>query len=245
MDVFYKEGPVDYPNYAFNYTCWWCWIDDPALMQSAYAAGFLPWSGDPTAATVQFYMARSLRVDISSFSLDKKRRYEFRRWQQKPLQRELLAKSEFLERHGEQAESLAMRWMEARLGQPYLSVARFSYILQMPFLQDCLCWYNEDELVAFALIVRLREAAHYWFVFYSPTVAKPGNGACSDGAAFLLDFISWCKATDLRHAYLGTAYRHNSLYKFRGMEGAEYWNGASWSNDRDSLLRAVQADPDK
>jgi hypothetical protein len=235
--TFRSEGPVDYSRYAFGYTLWLeLEADEPP--GPAYAGGYLPYSGDPEASLLRFYMARSLRVELRAFRLGKGRRYDHRQWLRHGLRRQLLSRQAFLEAFGSEVPKLALNWMRTRFGEPFLSPVRLEYILRHPCLSQVLTWEDRSGLRAFALLPRWEEGVHYWFVFY----ANGDPEACPPGHGYLVDFLHWAQDEALPHAYLGTAYGLKSRYKSRGIEGIEYWDGNRWTADRDRLHRLQESD---
>ncbi len=235
---FRSEGPVLYGRYQFGY-CEWVELDALNELGAVYAGGYLPYSAAPADPRHLFYMARSLRVDLAGFAMDKKRRYDHRVWEAFGLRRVAYPKAEFLGTHGGCVHDRAQEWMEARFGQAFLSGPRLAYILAKPFLTDVLAWFGGDALTAFALVVRGEWGAHYWYVFYrngAPREQPPGHG-------YLIDFLQWARAAGLPHAYLGTAYGRKSCYKSRGLAGIEFWDGNRWDADK-ARLAALQAADD-
>ena len=183
-------------------------------------------------------MARSLRMDLEQFSMDKKRRYDHRDWTEFNLTRKLMTKRAFLESFGDIAPDLAQKWMAPRFGDKALRRERLAYILQKPFLRHILTWRHGNELVAFALVVTGPWGAHYWYVFY-----RNGSGmASAPGHGYLVDFLEWCQSKSLPHAYIGTAYGLKSRYKSRGLKGVEFWDGNCWNPDKEELKRRQEAD---
>jgi len=237
---FRAEGPILYQQYLFGY-CEWAEAsqdDWESELGEIYSGGYLPYSAEPDGTNHLFYMARSLRVPLDRLALDKKRRYDHRRWEEFGLERHHWTKFEFLEQYGPVTGQLAREWMEARFGEAFLSGERYLYILSKPFLRDILSWTWNGELVAFALIVRGVWGAHYWYVFYKndpEAQLPPGHG-------YLIDFLYWARAERLPHAYLGTTYGIKSRYKARGIDGMEYWTGNEWSRDRVRLDELRQRD---
>lgn len=231
---FITEGPVDYPRYRFGY-CHWLALSPNESLAEAYEGGFLPYSGQPADPRLLFYMARSLRVDLAQLAVSKKRRYEQRTWESAGSRREVLAKTEFMERYGPAALRSAQTWMAARFGEPYLSADRLDYILGRPYLREVMVWTIGETLKAFALLVRGDWGVHYWFAFYRPGESLAGHG-------YLLDFLLWARAEGLPMAYLGTAYGLKSRYKWRGLAGIRFWSGDGWKSDREELARLQEAD---
>jgi len=232
-----SEGPVDYGNYRFSY-CLWMESSPEAVPDTAYETGFLPYSADPDDSRSLFYMARSLRINLSRLKVDKKRRYDHRKWETLGLRRSLLSKTEFQHLHGAEAAARAIEWTRRRFKNPWLSPERLTFILQRPFLRDVLTWDRQGRLEAFALVVRGAFGAHYWFVFYNP---DPGEGSLQ-GHGFLLDFLNWARSESVPFAYLGTAYGSRSSYKSRGLSGAEFWDGNAWQADKARLQCLQEGD---
>ncbi|NDV61329.1 hypothetical protein G0Q06_02560 [Puniceicoccales bacterium CK1056] len=234
---FKSEGPVLYNRYQFGY-CEWLESTTGQNLKEAYEGGFLPYSADLSDPRHLFYMARSLRVDLGEFKVEKNRRYDHREWQACHLVRKHVPKDQFLAQYGDHAVQKAGLWMEQRFGKPYLSENRLEYILRKPFLRDILTWEDGTGLRAFALIVLEDWGAHYWYIFYANDAGKndpPGQG-------YLVDFLNWASGKQLPCAYLGTAYGQKSLYKSRGIQGIEFWDGNEWSSDKGKLMRYQEAD---
>lgn len=234
---FKSEGPVDYGQYRFGY-CEWLELGRNDPLSRAYEHGFLPYSAESGDPRDRFYMARSLRIDLEQFSISKERRYDHRAWLAFSPGRRHVSKAEFMTGPGIRALEQARTWMSNRFGKAFLDPDRLRYILGKPFLQDILTWHLGKDLVAFALVVRGRWGAHYWYVFYRNGVAEtspPGHG-------YLVDFLEWAREESLPRAYLGTAYGSKSLYKSRGLGGVEFWDGNAWCADKGRLKRLQESD---
>ena len=234
---FRSEGPILYNQYQFGY-CEWLESADGKDLREAYEGGFLPYSADLTDPRHLFYMARSLRVDLNRYKVEKNRRYDQRKWQSMGLIRQHFSKDEFLTTYGNSALTMAGKWMKQRFGEAYLSPERLQFVFSKPFLRDVLAWFDGDKLQAFALIVLEKWGAHYWFIFYENGVESPG----APGKGYLVDFLDWAREMNLPRAYLGTAYGSKSLYKSRGIQGIEFWDGNNWSEEKDKLMRLQEAD---
>lgn len=230
MHTYKAEGPVNYANYRFYYTEWaeLARNESPA---AAYAGGFLPSSACPRSVPPTFYMARSLRIDLDRWTMDKKRRYDHRRWQARGAERRAVSPQEFNASLRESAVPLALEWMGARFGMPYLEQERLERVLDYPLLTEILTWQEDQRLVAYSPVIRWPGGAHYWYVFYEPhTEAGP-----SPGHGYLADFLVWSREQGLAKAYLGTAYGRKSRYKSRGFSGVEFWNGTRWEDGKATL----------
>lgn len=235
---FRLESSVSYSDFRFGYTNW-LEIDSWEDLIDAYPHGYLPFSGDIDDPRHLFYMARSLRVSLAQFKVDKKRRYNHREWQAFGLQRQLLTKDEMVDQFGaESLLELAAIWMAPRFGRRALPLDRLSYILNKPFVNDFLVWRQGSELEAFALLVQGIWGVHYYYVFYrngSGINAPPGHG-------YLLDFLHWAREAGHDRAYLGTYYGKKSQYKSRGISGVEFWDGNQWNPDKREMARLLEGD---
>jgi hypothetical protein len=228
---------MHYGQYRFGY-CLWMELTEPESLKEAYSSGFLPFSAEPGDPRHLFYMARSIRISLPDFQIDKKRRYDHRHWEAFTLKRSLMTKDDFLAKFGQKALTAAFTWMKNRFGEAYLKPERLHYILEKPFLRDVIVWTREQHLTAFALIVRGDWGAHYWYVFYENDPDRqtpPGHG-------YLVDFLEWARSEHLPHAYVGTGYGGKSRYKTRGLSGIEWWDGNVWNGDKDKLARFQEAD---
>ncbi|MEX0332086.1 MAG: hypothetical protein AB3N64_11740 [Puniceicoccaceae bacterium] len=234
---FREAGPILYGRYTCSHGEW-LEFSDASIPEAAYEQGFLPYARLCGSDRHRFYMGRSLRVDMVRYSMEKKRRYDHRRWQAFGLKRLHLDKTEFLAHYGDEVADRAQEWMQSRFGFPYLDAVEFRNVLEKPFLQDVLVWNKADELVAFALILKGSWGAHYWFAFYAHEAGEsnpPGHG-------YMGDFLDWIAEASLPYAYLGTSYGLKSRYKSRGLAGIEYWNGDAWISDRDRLAVLLEED---
>lgn len=230
--LYKAEGPQLYGNFLTG-TIDWAEATGISDLAQVYGLGYLPYSGDTADPRHLFYNARSLRVNLTRFSIKKKRRYDHRTWLDFGLQRQHLSKEAFVNQYGIILFDRASQWMEPRFGEAALPRERLRYILEKPFLQDVMAWRDKTELAAFALVVSGEWGAHYWYVFYR----NGGNLTTAPGHGFLVDFLTWCHTEGLPYAYLGTAYAGKSMYKSRGISGAEFWDGRQWNPDMDQLTR--------
>ena len=231
--IFIAERPVLYNRYRLGPGPWIV-CEDANTLGPVYGHGLLPLSREHPPPW-RFFEARSLRVEIASWQPHKKRRHQQRAWEAFGLHRSALPREAFLQRYPDAAEQ-ALSWMGARFGTPYLEPHRLGFLLHHPLVTTVLAWSLGNRLVAFALLVDGDWGAHYWFVFYEEGPASP------PGHGYLMDFLAWTRGQDLPCAYLGSVYGQQSLYKWRGLEGAAFWTGCKWSSDRALLAAHLAAD---
>ncbi len=66
MKIFRSESFVDYKTYTFNYATY-CIKEGQKELPQIYAQGFLPYSNNVKLQEETYYLARSLRIDLSLF----------------------------------------------------------------------------------------------------------------------------------------------------------------------------------
>jgi hypothetical protein len=228
------ERPILYNRYAIGPGNWVSAQPNLSLGE-IYAHGFIPLSRqhpDPQ----QFFAARSLRIRPSLWQMDKKRRYEHRRWLAYGLQRKVFSKSDFVHSMGKHSMDLAQKWMRARFGVAYLDPERLQFIFSRRQTNTVIAWFRASTLTAYAIVVDGEWGAHYWFVFYATDDASPS------GHGYLADFLSWTQEKNLPFAYLGTGYGTHSLYKSRGFNGVTFWDGETWCADKERLAGLQKED---
>ncbi len=235
MRYFSREYSADYANYRFAYGNF-CELEAGESIDPVYATGYLPYSAEPEDPRSLFYMARSLRLPLPGLQLSKKRRYLQRQAPMTELKRRVYDRNELIELCDSAWIHQVTDWMVARFGTAYLSEDRLRYILSKPFANTLLAWEDENETVAWALVCRGQQMAHYWFCFYDSQVPE----ANSPGKWLLGDFLDWARSENLETAYLGTGYKFKSAYKTHGLSPCEFWDGSQWCGDPE-LLKALQA----
>jgi hypothetical protein len=238
MVIFYQESPVDYQNYGFPYRVWAEWENTEPL-ENVWSCGFLPFSGDPEEPRHLFYLARSVRYELSKFALRKQRRYDFRAVEASAPRWEVGRKESILSTLPENWRDLAKEWMRLRFGDAYLSPARLDYILRKPYCSHFATVWLGEELIAVALLGVGEAAAHYWYAFYDPQRL----GSAPLGKWLIAKAAFWAREIGLAHLYVGTGYRAKAGYKAQGIEGAQFFDGRRWNSDMEEFKRRLASDP--
>ncbi|MFW6354034.1 MAG: GNAT family N-acetyltransferase [Verrucomicrobiota bacterium] len=238
MRIFFREAGVDYRRYAFPYQVL-AEVSPGEDLAAAYASGFLPASHDPAERRLLFYLARSLRLDLSRLVLAKKRRYLQRRGAEAGLRLSLETKVAFLDRARADWQETVLAWVEARAQPSFLSPARLAFLLDRPFLREVGVVRAGDQWVGLVLLPAGPGWAHYWFAFYDPAWQPErslGKWILGETARQLTD-------GGAQHLYVGTCYGARAHYKFQGFEdGAEFFDGEQWSADRAALTQRLAGD---
>ncbi|MCD8483980.1 MAG: GNAT family N-acetyltransferase [Verrucomicrobia bacterium] len=232
MIEYSQEYAVDYVNYRFAY-CRFRELEHLSELDDAYAAGFLPASGEPFPEPLLFYQARSVRVDLRNFSFNKKRRYHQRQLDETGVEFDVMSKAEFRSEAAlmEELRGEALEWVKARYPHSYLPPARLEFILERPFLTHVARARHGAHTLGYALICRGTHSVHYWFALYRPQVSS----SLSAGKWLMGRFLQWAATQELSYAYLGTLYGSKSAYKIQGINGCSYFNGRGWSTDFSTL----------
>jgi len=239
MKTFAREFGHDYSNYRFGY-CRYAEVEGLEEIPEVYAGGYLPYSGDPADPRHLFYMARSLRVPLGQPIFGKSRRYLQRRFETETgIEFRVHEKVEFLAAAGKSGELEARveSWVGMRFGQSYMGRERLHYVLSKPWLNTLFEARAEGRAIAYALVCRWPDAAHFWFSFYDPQFRPE----LSPGLWLMGRSMEWAAGQQLRHIYLGTVYAPSSAYKFQGVNRCEFWDGSAWNADRDLLRASLRA----
>lgn len=230
MRYFSREYSVDYASYRFAYGNF-CELETGDELDPVYESGYLPYSAEPSDPRSLFYMARSLRLPLADLQVNKKRRYLQRQAPMRHFQRKVNSRQELLEICDNAWMYSVTEWMVKRFGKAYLSEERLQYILSKPYTNTLISWEKDQQPIAWALVCRGQQMAHYWFCFYNPELPD----ANSLGKWLVGDFIAWAHTEALKTVYLGTGYKFQSAYKTHGLRPCQFWDGSQWVFDPDRL----------
>jgi len=217
-----QEFGADYEHYRFGYSIW-CRPEPGDSLQEIYAAGFLPYSGGDDQAG-SFYMARSLRVDLTRFALNSENRRVLKKVDRQ-LFREAIAFPGF--DHSDPAfRGFCHRYFLARHGMDLLANGKLEAILNSGLI-DRIVRYRDAEgrPVAFVILVGDEAMSHYWFSFYDPELARD-----SIGMWLMIREAQEAQALGRQAFYLGTCYSSGSLYK-TNLGPLQWWDGTGWTAD--------------
>lgn len=240
MRLHFRESPIHYTQYHFPYQVF-AEREDADPIAAIYEQGFLPASNEIADTRELFYLARSLRLNLSKLSFDKKRRYLQRRGTGEGLRSEQISLSALAKKHPHWEDD-ALRWVEERYEPPYMTGDRLRYLLQRSFLKNALVSYAGDQLVGIALTPEENRIAHYWFVFYD----SGWNQARSLGKWILGNCARIYQEQGFDYLYLGTCYGKAAAYKLHGVTaGVEFFTGSAWSGSLTELQELLALDERK
>ncbi len=231
MKVYSSELAHNYNSYTFGYAIYGELEKDDRL-ESLYNMGFLPYTGSPEAPHT-LYMARSMRVPLSLFTLSSENRRIAKKFDdQFTKQRVPMARFN----PDENFFSFCLDYFAGKHGARAMPRERLQFILKSPFITDMVLYRQKEKLVACVFEIRDGGAGHYWFSFYDLSMARQ-----SLGLWLMLDGVRDAQTAGFKHYYLGTVYGEKALYK-TNFEPLEWWDGQDWQSDSDLLRERGRTD---
>ena len=233
--MFGSEHVYSYKNYTFGYALYAQRIGEESR-DPIYAAGFLPYSGEyRTEAKNLFYMARSARVKLASFSLSSENRRIKNRFKNKNFNSAEYPASKFI--HDEKMAAFCLKYFNERHGPNVLTKERLIRLLSYSPETFVIEYKNEKDIpYAYIIEVHGNEFIHYWFCFYDLSLVKQ-----SFGMWLMIDRVEKTKLNGKKYCYLGTVYGNKALYK-TNIPSLEYWNGTEWSSNIKHLSTRARTD---
>ena len=238
MKIFKSEYLNDYSSYTFSYAEYAIKENDNDI-SGIYNKGYLPYTGKTDVNYPLFYLARSLRINLSKFmdSSENRRvnrklngaapdivRYDLRDFDIKD--------KKFID--------FCMKYANERFSGNAMNPERFEYILNSGIATDIFKFSNpeNDHLTGYVLAIVNDEIFHYWFSFYDTEYLE----SFPMGKWMMWRMIKWSQENKLKYIYLGTGYGTKSLYKIRDFKGLEYFDGNFWSSDIKLLKTLCKSD---
>ncbi len=235
MKIFFSEYKNDYATYTFSYAPY-CKIESPSDLTEAYSQGFLPYSGDTSLAADIFYMARSVRINLSAFADTSENRRIDRKITELKIEMQLIEKSDELV-NSDDFLNFCMRNADERFSAGSMTLERMRYIVSRSYFTHLFIFKNEEKILGYIFAVLNSEMLHYWFGFYDVDYAH-----FSIGKWMMWRTIKWAEEQKLKNVYLGTAYFPKALYKVRDHKGIEFFDGTGWNADSKLLKMLCEND---
>lgn len=236
MKIFYSEGKPHYESYTFNYGVY-CLKENNTELEDIYDAGFLPYSNNKNLNSEIFYLARSLRVNIASFSDTSENRRVNRKIEPLGITIERYEKEELL-RKDAKFLTFCHQYVSQRIEA--MSQERLAYVLKLSTGTHIFKFELESKPVGYVLAACTDKITHYWFSFFDTELMRTH----SLGKWMMWAVMRWCKEHSFDYVYLGTAYGTKSLYKIRDHNGLEYFDGMGWNTDIKTLKSWCKQDED-
>lgn len=232
MKRIFKEFAHDYSTYSFGYTQN-CVREEGDSIPEIYAQGFLPRSNDEDSRQI-FYMARSTRVPLDSFSLSSENRRILKKFVDKLVRKESSVQD--FNTKDKHFRKLCLEYFTKRHGERVMSEERFDRILKSKSLTHIVSYSMDDNDVAYVFKVSAEDVEHFWFSFYDMKFAKD-----SLGLWLMTDCVLKAKEQGKKYMYLGTLYGEKALYK-TAFENIEHWDGERWVGDKKALKALARSD---
>jgi arginine-tRNA-protein transferase len=250
MKFFFSEYKADYSKYHFPYQIYVIKEDSDEL-DKLYEMGLLP----SRARLNLFYLARSLRIDLSKFEPTS----ENRRIQRKTeyLKMSIINLQQF--KYDYTIGKLAKDFYDERFGKGTMSANRIKWLFTSGACSHVLVFKDssKDKVIGYCIVNSTRNIMHYAYPFYETEYFEKNAGM-----GMMLQALMWAKGStgavepamgavepakgaeptsELKYVYLGTCYTQASLYKIQ-FKGVEYFNGFEWGNNVDKLKELVKND---
>lgn len=233
--IFYSEHTYSYKNYTFGYALYAERLGDEKI-DRIYATGFLPYSGEAKSEVKNlYYMARSARVDLSSFSLTSENRRIINKFKNFTFSVTEYPASDFL--NNDPMLNFCLNYFETRHGVGVISKERLQRILNYSAETVVVEYTNENNSPrAYIIEIHSESCVHYWFSFYDLSLTYK-----SFGMWLMITRIQEAKKKQKKYCYLGTVYGDKALYK-TNISSLEYWNGEKWVSNTSGLKNRSKTD---
>jgi hypothetical protein len=240
MKIVFKEFQgEEYQNYRFPY-CVYTIQEAKDTLFLIYSQGFLPYSNDFTITYPIYYLARSIKIDLTEEPLfNYKQNTVFNHFKdifpEEQLTISLIPKEALV------GSISFTAWCIKHAKNGFLSTERLQYILSRPYLKEVLMISCKERILAYLLLVHQPpQFAHVWFSFYDTDIKENNFGKW-----VLLQTIHWCKKNDYAHFFIGTCYAHPALYKLTLSPRTSYFDGEKWNQDISGLKKRLIEDNNK
>ncbi len=236
MKIFFSEYQSDYTTYTFGYTAY-CVKEPGDSFSAIYAKGFLPFTGEQGIQATIFYMARSLRVDLSRFESSSENRRISRKVADLNLSFTIFRKDDF-NLQDASFQKICLDYAAARFVGNEMTEKRFDYILSRETTTHIFEYTLDGKPFGYIFVCMDDSMLHYWFAFFDTELMA----SHSIGKWMMWSVIDWAKQQKLEYVYLGTAYHKKSLYKIRDFKGAAFFDGSHWNTDMKQLKVLCKTD---
>ncbi|MEM8526082.1 MAG: GNAT family N-acetyltransferase [Bacteroidota bacterium] len=238
MKIFFSESNNDYSSYTFNYAVY-AVKESNSDLPTIYDKGFLPYSSDPSLTLETYYLARSLRVDLSNFADTSENRRVHRKMEHLDIQVKAIPKEELMNQPD--FFDFCLVYAQERFSNNAMDGERLKYILARESANTVLTFTSNGKVTGYVLAIIHDNFFHYWYAFFDTSLLKE----YPIGKWIMWRSLHWAKEKGLAHVYLGTCYGKSALYKARDFRGLEFFDGMQWNNDVKLLKSLCKSDEEK
>lgn len=234
MKIFRSESFVDYKTYTFNYATY-CIKEDQSELPEIYAQGFLPYSNNVNLHEETYYLARSLRVDLSAFKESSENRRVVRKIEELQPSFEVIPTKDF-NLNDLEFKNYCLDFASKRFSES-ISMDRLNYILAAKSISHIFQFKLADKNVGYVISIIENGTLHYWFSFFDLEYQTYALGKW-----MMFSVIKWAYEQKMAYVYLGTCYGEKSLYKVRDFKGLSYFDGNQWDSNVKTLKAKCKSD---
>lgn len=234
MKRFQSELSHSYETYSFGYANYAKRGEGEAL-SGLYEGGYLPYSG-MRGVSDTYYMARSVRVDLSCWEMNSENRRIYKKFT--GLARKKIAFKNFNHKD-ESFLSFCETYFKKRHGSGVMPRERLSFVLK-EFVTEVVEYSLDGQVVGYVFLISEGKVFdHFLFSFYDLSYINQ-----SFGMWLMVDALVHAKSEGKKYIYLGTAYGEKGMYKTNYNE-LSFWNGESWERDVKRLKALCRKDQDR
>lgn len=232
INIIYEEYPGDLANLKFPYIP--CVVDfSHKELPKIYDKGFIAFGSS-------LKMARSVRVKLSSFTLNSENRRLFRNAESFHPKLIIQKKSEVAYIHEQSFINECIAFAKERyVDGGTLNAEKYYEIYNNSIVTHVATLYFGKKLVGTVFICYMGEMAHYWHAFYDLELNK--RHKLSLGKYLMLTLINHLKELGALYIYLGAAYDQDDYYKINDWNSLQWWTGESWSDDASKIQELCKA----
>ena len=234
MKIFRSESFVDYKTYTFNYATY-CIKENTGELPQIYDMGFLPYSNNIDLQQETYYLARSLRVELSALKGSSETRRVDRKISDLSPSFEVVPVQDF-NMDDPEFKSYCINFADKRFSEK-ISTERMDYILSSKSISHVFHFKIGEKTVGYVISIIEGDSLHYWFAFFDLDLQSYALGKW-----MMFSVIKWAFEQKLQYVYLGTCYGEKSLYKVRDFKGLSYFDGNGWSTDMKTLKAKCKSD---
>lgn len=230
MKLVFSEHVSDYGNYIFPYAVW-AFPEAGEKPRQLFDAGFLPSSRQLD----RFYLCRQVRVDLRQFQLSSENRRILRKGE--GIRVDLVPRGKF--QYTEKRRAFCKGYADIKFGKDTMSLERLDNLFDSPLITHLLVYTDEAtgaEIGLAMVYCEARALAFYYYAFYDLNYFQRNLGMFMMTSA-----VNLFAERRTRHAYLGSCYSKNALYKTQ-FSGAEFFNGFRWSRNLKELKYLLERD---
>jgi arginine-tRNA-protein transferase len=220
MKIFFKEETADTSRYRYPYYVWATVSVDESLT-IPYSAGFLA----SRLGKGVYYMARSLRVDLSKWVLTSENRRVLRKMDNLHMLNPVkMQRNTF----NPELSMMAKHFYRTKTGEKIFSPRVIKRMFDEESFSHYIPFFLNEKTVGYCIVNMSDSLMHYAYPFYNIDIDLKDLGM-----AMMINAIKFAQSSGLQYVYLGTIYG-GGRYKLQ-FKGLEWWNGSMWLNDISKL----------